>query len=88
MIRKLMMAVAVAGVAAPAFAGTQVVVDVSRLQPAAAHAAILRAAQSACFAALQDESATVQYYVRPDCVERTVATAEAKYATMRGLASR
>jgi hypothetical protein len=30
----------------------------------------------------------VRFYATPDCVSHTIATAEAKYAAMRGLASR
>jgi hypothetical protein len=88
MIRKFAIAAAIAAIAAPAFAGTQVTINVAGLDAKTAHAAIVQAAQQACRAELAGESSLVQFYTHADCVTSTVATAEAKYAAMRGLASR
>ncbi len=88
MIRKFAIAAAFAALAVPAFAGTQVTVNVAGLDAKAAHAVILQAAQQACRAELAQDSSLVQFYTHADCISATVATAEAKYASMRGLATR
>jgi len=89
MIRKFAIAAAFAAFAVPAMAGsTQVTVNVAGLDAKAAHAVILQAAQQACRAELAQDSSLVQFYTHADCISATVATAEAKYASMRGLASR
>jgi len=88
MFRKIVLAAALSALAAPAFADTAVAVKVAGLDPKAAHEAIYHAAQKACRVALADQSDLVKFYVRPACLDRTIATAEAKYAEMRSLASR
>lgn len=88
MIRTLAIAALLGAVAAPAFAGTQVTINVAKLDAPAVHKAILRAAQATCAADFADQTPLVTYYGRPDCVRRTVAKAETDYAAMRGLASR
>jgi hypothetical protein len=88
MIRTLALAAILGAVAVPAFAGTQVTVNVGGLSDAQAHRAIEQAAQTACRAELADETQLVQYYARPDCLQAAIATAEAKYNSMRRLASR
>ena len=94
MIRKFAIAAAFAAFAVPAFAGApatagaQVTVNVAGLDAKAAHAVIVQAAQQACRAELANETTQVQFYLHADCINSTVATAEAKYASMRGLASR
>jgi len=89
MLRKIMLAVALAGLAAPALADTKVVVNLTGMDDKAAHAAILHAAQLACRAELAEDSDLVRFYARPICLDATVAHAEAKYQEMRGgLASR
>jgi hypothetical protein len=88
MFRTLALAVLAGAVAAPALAATQVTIDVAKLDAPAVHKAILRAARDTCESDFGDTSALVRYYVQPECIRHTVATAEAKYAAMRGLASR
>ena len=88
MFRKLALAAAVAAFAVPAFAGTAVTVNVAGLDAKAAHAVILQAAQKACRAELADQSMLVRFYVHSECITDTVNEAEAKFASMRGLASR
>ncbi len=88
MFRTLALAGAVAALSAPAFAGTQVTINVAKLDAPAVHQAIARAAQATCAADFAGQTSLVTYYGRPDCVRRTVAKAEADYATMRALASR
>ncbi len=88
MFRKIAFAIAFGAIAAPAFAGTDVIVNVGGLDASAAHAAIFRAAQAACQAALADESQLVRFYEHASCIDRSVTSADAKYAAMRGLASR
>jgi len=88
MIRKIALAAAIAAFAVPAFAGTSVTINVAGLDSKAAHEAIVHAAQTACRSALADQTLLVQFYTRSDCISDTVATAEAKYAAQRGLASR
>jgi hypothetical protein len=88
MFRTLALAGAVAALSAPAFAGTQVTINVAKLDAPAVHQAIARAAKQTCAAEYAGWSATVRFYATPDCVSHTIATAEAKYAAMRGLASR
>lgn len=88
MIRKFAIAAAFAAFAAPAMAGTQVTVNVAGLDAKSAHTAIVQAAQQACRAELATDSSLVQFYTHADCINATVSTAEAKYASMRGLASR
>ena len=88
MIRKFAIAAAIAAFAMPAFAGTQVTINVAGLDAKSAHAAIEQAAQQACRAELANETSLVQFYTHVDCMNATVAAAEAKYVSMRGLASR
>jgi hypothetical protein len=88
MIRKLAITAAIAAFAVPAFAGTQVTVNVAGLDAKSAHVAIVQAAQKACRTELADESSLVRFYTHSDCVTAAVTTAEAKYASMRGMASR
>jgi hypothetical protein len=88
MFRKFVLATAFAALAVPAFADTAVTVNVGGLDARAAHAVIYHAAQEACRAELADQSQLVQYYNHPGCLHSTIAKAEAKYAAMRGLASR
>jgi hypothetical protein len=89
MFRTLALAGAAAALALPAFAApAQVTINVAKLDAPAAHKAIAQAARQACFAAFGDETSLVTYYARPECVRRTVADAETKYAAMRALASR
>jgi hypothetical protein len=89
MFRTLALASAVAALALPAVAGTtSVTINVAKLDAPAVHQAIARAAKQTCTAQFADSSALVRFYATPDCVSHTVATAEAKYAAMRGLASR
>ena len=88
MFRTLILAGAAAALALPAFAGTQVNVNVAKLDAPAAHKAIASAAKQACAAEFVQSSALVRFYAAPDCVSHTIATAEAKYVAMRGLASR
>jgi hypothetical protein len=88
MFRTLALAGAVAALSAPAFAGTQVTINVANLDAPAVHQAIARAAKETCAAEFVGWSSTVRFYASPECVSHTIATAEAKYAAMRGLASR
>ena len=88
MFRTLAFAAALGALALPAVAGTAVTVNVIGLDSKAAHAVIYHAAQQVCRAELSDESQLVQFYKRPACISSAVTTAEAKLASMRGLASR
>ena len=88
MFRKLALAAAVAAFAVPAFAATQVTINVAGLNAKSAHAVIVQAAEKACRTEMADQSALVQFYTHADCITDTVNQAEAKYASMRGLASR
>jgi UrcA family protein len=88
MIRKIALAAAIAAFAVPAFADSQVTVNVAGLDAKAAHAVIVQAAQKACRAELADQSTLVQFYTHSECITSTVNQAEAKFASMRGLASR
>jgi hypothetical protein len=88
MFRTLALAAVLGSMALPALADTKVTVNVVGLDSKAAHTVIYRAAQEACRGELSDESQLVQFYNRPSCITHAVATAEAKLATMRGLASR
>jgi hypothetical protein len=77
MYRTLVLAaVSAAAVAAPAFATTSVKVDVSGLDPKAAHEAIVRAAKLACHAEMRDSSTFEQHYLWSDCLNGAVARAE------------
>lgn len=87
MYRKLILAAALGALASPALAATQVIVNVAGLDDRAAHAVIVRAAQTACRAELAGSTDLVKFYVRPDCVSVAVADAEARLAAMRGLAT-
>jgi spermidine/putrescine-binding protein len=87
--RALVLAGAAAALALPAFAApAQVAINVAKLDAPAVHKAIAQAARQACFTEFADQTATVTYYARPDCVRHTVAKAEADYKAMTGLASR
>ncbi len=88
MFRTLALAALVGAVAAPAFAGTEVTINVAKLDAPAVHKAIARAARQTCAAEFADSSALVRFYAAPECVSHTLAKAEASYAAMRGLASR
>ena len=88
MFRTFALAAALGAFALPAIAGTVVTVNVVGLDSKAAHTVIYHAAQQACRVELADESQLVQFYNRPACISGAVATAEAKLASMRGLASR
>jgi len=88
MIRKIVLAAAVAALAAPAFADTAVTVNLTGLNAKTAHEVIYHAAQKACRLEMVGDSDLVAFYARPTCLDRTIARAEAKYAAMRGLASR
>ncbi|HTX50507.1 MAG TPA: hypothetical protein VME40_14060 [Caulobacteraceae bacterium] len=88
MLRKFMLAAALAAVAAPALADTAVTVKLSGLDPKTAHDVIYHAAQKACRTELASETDLVKFYVLPNCLDETMARAEAKYSEMRALASR
>jgi hypothetical protein len=88
MFRTLVLAAALGALALPAVAGTAVTVNVVGLDGKAAHAVIYHAAQQACRVELSDETQQVQFYNRPACISSAVTTAEAKLASLRGLASR
>jgi len=88
MFRTLALAAALGALALPAFASTAVTVNVVGLDSKAAHTVIYHAAQQACRVELADESQQVQFYNRPACISSAIATAEAKLASLRGLASR
>jgi hypothetical protein len=88
MLRKILLAAALAATAAPALADTKVVVNLAGMDAKAAHAIILHAAQLACRTELSEDTDLVRFYARPVCLDNTVARAEAKYQEMRGLASR
>jgi hypothetical protein len=89
MFRKFLLAAALGSLAVPAFADpAQVTINVSGMDPKAAHEAIYHAAQVACRAALADETELVKFYNRAECINGAVASAETKYQSMRGLASR
>lgn len=87
MFRTLVLAGAAAALALPAFAGAEVTINVAKLDAPAVHQAIARAARETCAAEFADSSALVRFYAAPECVNHTVASAEAKYASMH-LASR
>jgi hypothetical protein len=88
MFRKLALAATIAAFAVPAFADSAVTVNVAGLDAKTAHAVIVQAAQKACRAELADQSALVKFYTHAECITDTVNVAEAKYASMRALASR
>jgi hypothetical protein len=88
MFRKLTLTAAFAAIALPAAAHTEVKVSVAGLDAKAAHAVIVQAAQAACRAELADQTALVQFYTRPGCIDAAVAKAETSYSNMRGLAAR
>lgn len=87
---KLLLAAALSATVLPAaaFAGSQVTVNVNGLDAKATQAAILQAAQTACRNELANDSDLVKFYARPGCVSAAVADANARLASMRGLASR
>lgn len=78
MLRSFVLAAVLGSLALPA-AAASVKVNVAGLDTKAAHAKIVRAAQEACNAVLQD-SAIARYYEMPPCIDDAVAAAEAKYA--------
>jgi hypothetical protein len=88
MFRKILLAGALGVLATPAFAATQVTVNLAGLDAKAVHAVIYHAAQAACRAELADETPLVQFYNRPTCITETVNRAEAKLETMHVMASR
>lgn len=78
MFRTLAIVAALAGAALPA-AAASVTVNIAGLDAKAAHAKIVRAAEAACSAVLND-GAVVRYYEMSPCISDAVAAAEAKYA--------
>ena len=89
MFRTLVLAGAAAALALPAFAATEVTINVAKLDAPAVHQAIARAAQADLRGASSPTPASlVRFYAQPDCVSHTIARAESDYAAMRGLASR
>jgi hypothetical protein len=78
MFRTLVLAAALGAFAASANAAA-VKVNVAGLDAKTAHAKIVRAAESACNAVLQD-SAIDRYYGLAPCVSDAVAAAEARFA--------
>jgi hypothetical protein len=88
MFRTLTLAAALAALALPAAAATTVTVNVVGMDSKAAHDVIVHAAQQACATELSGETDLVRFYARPTCISEAVTTAEAKLASMRGLASR
>ena len=78
MFRTIAVAAVLGSLALPAGAAS-VKVNVAGLDAKTAHAQIVRAAQTACSAALQD-SPTVRYYEMSPCIDDAVAAAEAKFA--------
>jgi hypothetical protein len=76
MFRSLTLALAAASLALPAAAATSVRVNVAGLDAPSAHAAIVRAAKTACQIELRDSSTFEQHYHRLDCIEGAVARAE------------
>jgi hypothetical protein len=60
-------------------AAASVKVNVAGLDARAAHAQIVRAAETVCSSALADQ--TLRYYSMSSCIDETVAAAEAKYAS-------
>ena len=78
MFRTIAVAATIGALALPACAAS-VTVNIAGLDAKAAHARIVRAAEAACSAALQD-SAIVRYYEMTPCIDDAVAAAEAKFA--------
>ncbi len=78
MFRTLVLAAVLGTFSVSANAET-VKVNIAGLDAKAAHARIVRAAETACNAVLQ-ESAIDRYYGMTPCVADAVAAAEAKYA--------
>lgn len=78
MFRTIALAATLGALALPAGAAS-VKINIAGLDAKTAHARIVRAAESACSAALQD-SATVRYYEMSLCVDDAVAATEAKLA--------
>ena len=88
MFRTIVLAAALGAVALPAFAATAVTINVAGLDAKSTQAAIFHAAQAACRTELATETDLVRHYVWADCVHDAVAGADAKLASMGGLASR
>jgi len=88
MFRKFAFAALLAAIAVPAAAHTAVKVNVAGMDAKAVHVAIVQAAQAACRAELADQTALVQFYDRPGCIDTAVAKAETSYSNSRGLAAR
>jgi hypothetical protein len=78
MFRTIALAVALGSLALPA-AAASVKVNIAGLDAKSAHEKIVRAAEQACNAVLQD-SAIARYYEMTPCVDDAVAVAEAKFA--------
>ncbi len=76
-LRAALLATAIGATALPA-AAASVKVNVAGLDAKAAHAQIVRAAQTVCSAALSDQ--TLRYYSMADCITEAVAATEAKVA--------
>jgi UrcA family protein len=78
MFRTLAFAAALGALALPA-AAASVKINIAGLDAKTAHAHIVRAAQAACSAAL-NESPVVRYYDMGPCIDDAVAATEAKLA--------
>ena len=78
MFRIIALAATLGALALPAGAAS-VKVNIAGLDAKTAHAHIVRVAQTACSATLQD-SPVVRYYEMTPCIDDAVAAAEAKYA--------
>jgi len=78
MFRTLVLAAALGTFAVSANAAS-IKVNIAGLDAKTAHVKIVRAAETACSAALQD-SAVIRYYEMSPCIDDAVAAAEAKFA--------
>ena len=75
--RVIALAATLGALALPA-AAASVKVNIAGLDSKAAHAQIVRAAETACSSALADQ--TLRYYSMSSCIDEAVATTEAKFA--------
>jgi hypothetical protein len=80
-VRAIVLAAVLGAMALPA-AAASVKVNVAGVDSKTAHARIVRAAETACSAALADEPQ--RFYVISSCIDETVASTEAKYAANTG----
>lgn len=84
-LRAIALAAVLGALALPA-AAASVKVNIAGLDAKTAHARIVLAAQTACSAAFGDDP--LRFYALPSCIDETVASTEAKYASnARRLAS-